>query len=199
MIHPRRYHQQESQFHETDPVGTNQNDSKRNHSPHGPHGSHPLCSSHCPPCPPGVLLVLSAQWKREFSKPDFLSTVGNGRWGAGTQCQCRSVNLSEMYVKTCLLCMKLEDIRATNFVVCGILYGWCTWICVDEIRSPRFWACRWVSISFLHNGVVPQSISKLQGYHSQTQRSKPSSHCCWKFQPIVLLVFFGNGSLPTTP
>lgn len=99
MIHPRRYHQQESQFHETDPVGTNQNDSKRNHSPHGPHGphgSHLLCSSHCPPCPPGVLLVLSAQWKREFSKPDFLSTVGNGRWGAGTQCQCRSVNLSDL-------------------------------------------------------------------------------------------------------
>lgn len=50
------------------------------------------------PCPPRVLpessqsppCILSAQWKRKFSKPDFLSTVGNGRWGAGTQCQCRS-------------------------------------------------------------------------------------------------------------
>lgn len=67
-----------------------------------------------------VLPVLSAQWKRKFSKPDFLSTVGNGRWGAGTQCQCRSGwtlvkgMWRRVYFVWNLLCMKLEDIRATN-------------------------------------------------------------------------------------
>ena len=110
-----------------------------------PHRSHgPLRSSLCPSCP-----VLSAQWKRKFGKPDFLSAVGNGRWGVGTQCP-KCLDGPWWTVKTCLRCINLEDIWAQIKLCAGCYIGGapecvCVWMNTSQsagsgsTRFGRFW------------------------------------------------------------